>query len=368
MAAPTTVRVEAIGQTQTLVRWAYSGSAAIGIYRSPDGSAYTLIDTVSAATKLFQDTGLVSGTKYWYKLSDDIGVTFSTVKTVVTHSCGDDTLSKGFYLRRFKEGESKDLSFHRKLDKAMRDTEDVIKRNVFHQQPCNVCISEGAIVINCADGCDCYDVEANTDINSITFLNCDGIDPCIHFKIPPETTVGICGFPQGREGLTTQFTGDECEKAPVTGGPTGRTVTTGKKPPTSKPGSGKGGGSGSGLACECIPGSAGQLTVRCCTANCSMACGSTKALDILICGGTGTYNISGSAGLGFKKSNGTAVGTTDAIEKGQRITITPPTNSGSAVAGTAYVTLCYRCTSCLSNACAAFSNYKTVGYGCDDLV
>src|SRR3990167_2180382 len=306
MAAPTTVRVEAIGQTQTLVRWNYSGSAAIGIYRSPDGAAYTLIDTVSAATKLFQDTGLASGTKYWYKVSDDVGVTFSSVKTVVTHSCGDDTLSKGFYLPRFKEGESKDLSFHRKLDKAMRDTEDVIKRNVFHQEPCDVCITEGAIVINCQDGCDCYNVEADTDINSITFLNCDGIDPCIHFRVPPGTTVGICGFPQGHEGFSTQFGGDECTQAPIVGGTNGRTATTGKDGGKSKPGSGKGGGSGGqGTACECIPGKSGQLTVKCCTADCSMNCsGASKNLTIRICGGTPPYSISASNGIGIAKING----------------------------------------------------------------
>jgi hypothetical protein len=97
-----------------------------------------------------------------------------------------------------------------------------------------------------------------------------------------------------------------------------------------------------------------------------MTCGSTKALDIMICGGTGPYNISGSSGLGFKKSNGVAVGTTDPIEVGQKITITPPANSGSAVAGTAYVKWLYQCTSCVSGVCVVRDTIFHQDFKCSD--
>ena len=354
MAAPTSFRVHAIGQNTTFLKWVYPGTKGIGVYRSTDGVTYALINpsTVPVGTVSYIDTELTSGTKYWYKLSDDDEVTFSDVKTVKTHSCGDEgggKKRKGFHLPRFGPL-SKEIPIHRlkggkddnendkeipihhmKLGKAMRDIEDVIKKNVFHQEPCEVCIVDGAIIIDCADGCDCYNVEANVDINSISFINCSGIDPCIHFRVPPGTTVGICGWPQGHDAFTSQAGGDECFEAPVSGGTEGKTITTGPgNPPSSKPGSGKGGRGGGG-GCECVPGAAGQLTVKCCTRDCSMDCQTAKSQEVKICGGTGPYDVSGSAGLTF---NGDA--TLTGINSSTTITIAPPTNAGSGVAGVAY--------------------------------
>ncbi len=377
MAAPTTFRVEAISQTQTILRWHYTGSNSIGIYRSPDGITYALVDSVAATVKIFNDELLTAGTKYWYKLSDDVGATFSSVKTVVTHVCGDTNSGKrvGFHLPRFSEGELLEKGAHQKLGKAMRSIEDVIQKNVFNQDPCVVCVVDGAITINCADGCDCYDVDATTDINSISFINCDGIDPCIHFKVPPNTTIGICGFPQGHQGDSSQYSGDECTSAPINGGTHGRTVTTGKPPPKSKPGSGKGGGTSRGCTdplgcpdgeCECVAGKSGQLVVKCCSKNCSMACGSTNSLDIRICGGTGPYTIAGSSGLQFKKSNGVAVGS-GTIGPGEVISITPPANSGSGVAGNAYTQWWYDCTGCLAGVCISKNHFYHNDYSCNDV-
>ena len=363
MSAPTTFRVEAISQTQTILRWDYTGSAVIGIYRSPDGVTYTLIDTVGATVKLFNDTGLTSGTKYWYKVSDDVGATFSSVKTVVTHSCGDTGVSKkrGFALPRFKK--NADAKGH---NRAMRDVEDQVDK-LKNQEPCCVDLVDGAIVINCQDGCDCYDVDATTNINSITFLNCDGVDPCINFKVPPSTTVGICGFPQGHDGKFSQYSGDECTKAPVNGGTNGKTVTTGPTgPPSSKPGSGKGGKGRGTPACECVPGKSGELVVKCCSSDCSMSCGSTKALNIRICGGTGPYTISGSSGLQFKKANGVAVGS-GTINAGEVISVTPPTNSGSAVANTAYVEYYWEATFCTGDTPLGDNAFSHKDVGCDDV-
>ena len=363
MAAPTSPRVWAIGQTSTVLKWVYSGTAAIGVYRSVDGSAYTLISSVSAAAQTYTDTDLTPGTKYWYKLSDDVGVTFSSVVTVKTHECGDvvSKRRRGFALPRFK----KTGSTANKQNRMVRDIEDVIEKRTGNQEPCVACITDGAIVIDCSQDCDCWDVDVDADINSITFLNCSGEDPCIRFRVPPGVTRGICGFPQGHS-TGFGFGGDECTQTPINGGTSGRTMTTGKKPPRSNPGSGSRGGGAGGSGCECIPGTKGQLTVKCCTADCSMNCSSTKTLQIKICGGSPPYSITGSAGLGIKKVNGDAAGT--GITAGMPINVTPPTNSGSAVAGTAYIDQLYRCTACTSGACSVNNTGQHFDVGCDDVV
>ena len=363
MAAPNNIRVWAIGQTATVLKWVYSGSSDIGIYRSTDGVSYSLVGSAGATIKLFNDTGLTPGTKYWYKVSDDDGSTFSSVVTVKTHACGDTVSGRrrGFALPRFR----KSGSTTNKQNRMARDIEDVIEKRTGNQEPCVACIEDGAIVIDCSQDCDCWDVDASTDINSITFLNCDGVDPCINFRVPPGTTVGICGFPQGHSNVFS-FGGDECTEAPVNGGTAGRTMTTGKNPPRSKPGSGKTGGGAGGSGCECIPGTKNQLTVKCCSSGCSMNCATAKALQVKICGGTAPYSITGSAGLTFTKQGGGTVST--GITAGSTVIVSPPANAGSGVAGTAYVKRCYRCTACVSGACATLNVFKTVGYGCSDTV
>ena len=334
MAAPTNIRVWAIGQTATVLKWVYSGTAAVGIYRSTNGSTYTLVETVQPATLIYSDTELTPGTKYWYKVSDDVGSTFSSVVTVKTHACGDTVSGRrrGFALPRFR----KSGSTTNKQNRMARDIEDVIEKRTGNQEPCVACIEDGAIVIDCSQDCDCWDVDASTDINSITFLNCDGVDPCINFRVPPGTTVGICGFPQGHSNVFS-FGGDECTEAPVNGGTAGRTMTTGKQPPRSKPGSGKTGGGAGGSGCECIPGTKNQLTVKCCSSGCSMNCATTKSLQVKICGGTAPYSITGSAGLTFTKQGGGTV--SSGITAGSTVIVRPPTNSGSGVAGNAYKTV-----------------------------
>ena len=59
----------------------------MGVFRSTDGIAYTRVGDVLVGTTSFTDEGLAADTKYWYKLSDDGGSTFSSVVTVVTQDC-----------------------------------------------------------------------------------------------------------------------------------------------------------------------------------------------------------------------------------------------------------------------------------------
>src|SRR5574337_1711156 len=86
MAAPTDVRVEATSQGTVDLRWTYSGTAFVGIYRSTDGISFSVINNTKKISP-FTDVDLSAKTKYWYKLSDDVGITFSAVVTVWTHAC-----------------------------------------------------------------------------------------------------------------------------------------------------------------------------------------------------------------------------------------------------------------------------------------
>jgi hypothetical protein len=244
----------------------------------------------------------------------------------------------------------------------MRDIEDIIEKKVLPQTPCVACVVDNAIVIDCSQDCECYDVDVTEDINSISFVNCEGVDPCINFHVPPNTTRGICGFPQGGSGPFTQFSGDECVTNPIPGGTDGRTVGTGSKPPNSKPGSGKPGGGVGGTTCECVPGKKAELTVKCCSDDCSMNCSSSKKLVIKICGGTPPYSIAGSSGLGFTKAGGATI--TSGITAGQSITINPPANTGSGVSGNAY----RRCMQGYSGPSAGFCTCGLLRclHGCND--
>lgn len=379
MAAPTSVRVWAIASTSVVLKWSYSGTADVGIYRSTDGAAYSLFDSVAANILTYVAVGLTPGTKYWFKLSDDDGATFSSVVTVKSHACVEDATKrrKGFALPRAKRlgGNDKEIPIGRRdgnkevpigrrnFDKAMRDIEDVVEKRILHAEPCVACVTDNAIIIDCSKDCECWDVDVDADINSITLLNCEGIDPCINFRVPPGATRGICGFPQGHGGFF-DFTGDECTNNPINGGTDGRTVTTGNKPPRSKPGSGNQSGGKGGSGCECIPGSKGQLTVKCCSADCSMSCSSTKKLQIKICGGSGPYSITGSAGLTFTKQGGATV--TTGITSGQTVIIEPPANSSPATPGVAYVRWLYQCTACLSGTCNTIDTPLHQDFLCSD--
>ena len=85
MAQPTDVRVESKNPTNTDLYWSDNGGASNRVYRSTNGSSYSLITTVALGEEYYRDEDLSIDTKYWYKLSNDAGVGFSDVVTVYTH-------------------------------------------------------------------------------------------------------------------------------------------------------------------------------------------------------------------------------------------------------------------------------------------
>ena len=354
MAAPTNVRVEAVAITATVLRWTYGDTAGVEIYRSTDGVSYSLItggDRIGSETLSYTDTGLAVGTKYWYKLTDDSGSTFSSVVTVWTHSCaGPQNIGeKALTLPRF-DGEEVEAvfgdqssvpGFYSNRDDTTNRLNEMARRieAAFQGQPidpaeCFACPEDGAVVIDCSSGCTNWTVIADEDINSVSITWCGDFSGVIDFVIPPGTTSAVCGFPAG-----FGFGGDECAQAPINGGINGRRMRTafigggsaGASGSASSPGTSKGLGRGSGVGggiggagCTCVPGEENALTIKSCNPNNSLDCANTKKLRLLACGGIGPYTWSKTGSINLSAIAGSST------------TVTPPENTGEAVAGTAF--------------------------------
>lgn len=362
MAVPTDVRVEAISQNDTLLNWVSGGGGNTEIYRSTNGSTYASVGGVGSGVVTFTDDFLTAGTKYWYKLTEDAGATFSAVVTVWTHICITAAAEGGaLVLPRAGESVSQD-----DFNFAMERLESMNETNI-GRSPCNLCISDGRITLDCSSGCSEFYIEVTEDINSISIIHCcEGADgqtcPQIakpKFFVPPNVTRKICGWPQG-----AGFGGDECFRMPISGGSKGRIMgplawVGGGGGGSSMPGPGGastgGGAGGGGGGCSCTPGRNNTLAIKCCTDGCSLSCASTKKLTLLACGGKLPYVWSNTGTISLDIN----VATTSAV-------VTPPTNSGSAVAGTAYVQTWYKCVACAAGVCTNVDGNNSKASGCND--
>src|SRR5690242_14975161 len=214
MAAPTNVRTYATAQGATRVLWTYSGGSDVKVYRSTDGSSYSSVATVSPGTTgSYDDTGLVDKTKYWYKLTDDNGSTFSSVVTVVTYLPSSPRAGKSGYAP-ISNLTSKDTA------SALRELSEEVNTKKLESDPCPVCLNDGALVLDCTSGCEWFRVILDQDVNSISLIGCDDC-PEVDFVVPPDEQFGVCGWPQGCD-----FFGDECFDAQIPGGTNGRTAKT----------------------------------------------------------------------------------------------------------------------------------------------
>lgn len=366
MAAPVDVRVEALSITSVILRWVYPGSAQIGVWRSTDGVSYaeitntTDIPRVPVGTTEFTDVDLDTSTKYWYKLSDDNGGTFSSVVTVITHTCGvPPAQDSDVILPRFGNGEEWSPEVFNDL--SIRVETGLVRFTNPDGRTCVACIIDGALVIDCVDftNCEIIEVLVTEDIRSISMPNCENDIKQIDFLIPPGVLRGICGWPPGMG-----FGGDECFRAPINGGADGRRMsvpsrrTSGNNatPSRSKPGLARKGGATGGQTCACVPGQFGQLTIKSCNANNSLNCSSNKSLTLKVCGGIGPYTWSNTGSATVSPTTGSTV------------TVRPPTNNGSAVSGVAYRRDIVTCLFCTGGACTTENPHVSELYGCNDLL
>ena len=367
MAAIADLTVESTAPTVVEVDWTDNGEVNT-LYRAPFGGAYTSLATVTGLAT-YSNTTAVTETRYQYKITSGVSGD-SNVDDVVAQTCATDTREpEDLTLPSFEGDEQQDDL----LNQMARDLEGFVNTRLANPDPCATCVTNGAITIDCSR-CTDFNVTVTEDINSVSIVNCGGSgdsrggEGSINFHIPPNTTRKICGFPQ-----TFGFEGGECFDLPgVSGGTAGKTCHVGFMripfigveaiPPigcgrlSGSPGSGGGGG---GTACDCLPSTPGQLTLACCTTNCSLACATTKSLKLIACGGMPftvgkayTWAVTGSL---------TMVVSAD----GRSATVTPPTNSGSGVAGEAYRVCCERVSDIA--ACNVGIESGGANMGCDDI-
>ena len=221
MAAPTNVFVESNSITTATLNWDYAGSNAIGVYRALHGGAFSLIDSLVLVLLTYADITVSPGVWYDYKLSDDAGATFSSVVSVVIQACpstaGSNQSANASSLPQFTS--ENDVNA-KALQELATKVEASLNSQVMNPSDCQVCPTNGAVVIDCSSGCVNFTVVADQDINSITITQCN--DGTISIVVPPNTTRRICGFPAG-----FGFTGQECRHATINGGATGRTLGVG---------------------------------------------------------------------------------------------------------------------------------------------
>lgn len=223
--AITNLRIESTDPFLTILYWSQSGSHSIEIYRSTNGTDFSLLEEILANTE-YEDDTVSANTRYWYKLSDDDGGTFSDTVNVTTHQCPliDNGAGNGVALPRF-DGQAQQSE---RLNDLSSQVESALNKTFFYgsaspspNDQCEVCATNGAIVLDCSDGCDTFIVETSSDINSITVIGCGDICPPLDVTVPAGATVGVCGWPPGCD-----FDGDECFNGPIVGGATGRTART----------------------------------------------------------------------------------------------------------------------------------------------
>ncbi len=257
MAAPTNVRSEAVDYGVIRLRWTYPGANDVKVYQSTDGVSYSVVATIAVGTTSYDDEDLLDQTKYWYKLSDDVGSTFSSVVTCVTYRASSKRASKS----NFAISPLKDQPVPKNLNDLAYALNEELNVKKTESTPCDLCLNDGALVIDCTSGCEWFRVTVTQDINSISLLGCDDC-PKVDFIIPPNETFGVCGWPQGCD-----FAGDECFQAPIPGGTNGRTAKTnglsydgyGPSPQIVSAG------------CKCPPGTR-TLSIKCCSADCTLTC------------------------------------------------------------------------------------------------
>lgn len=220
------VRVEANYISSATLRWTYNGTSDVKVYRSTDNVSYTLVDTIVSTSPVIEyeyidDGTLLEHTLYYYRLTDNNGLTYTAPVYVVSYliTMPTGTAATSTINLNPVVGEVTAEDFNTLVDAVNAETQSSAD---LESVPCDVCSSNGSLVINCQDGCTWFRtvLDQDTFINSISLIGCDGCPP-IDFVLPPNTIRGICGWPVG-----CNYGADECFTAPISAGPNGRVCKT----------------------------------------------------------------------------------------------------------------------------------------------
>lgn len=218
------VRVEANDINSATLRWDYNGTSDVKVYRSTDNISYSLVDTITSTYPTIEyeyidDNTLAERTLYYYKLTDDNGLTYTAPVHVVSYLIatyrGQSTSATINVSPAFGTVTPED--FNALVDKINLDNQAATDQS---DAPCDICSSNGSLVIDCSSGCEWFRTVLTEDINSISIIGCDGCPP-VDFVLPPNTTRSVCGWPTG-----CNYEGDECFDAPIPGGLDGRVAKT----------------------------------------------------------------------------------------------------------------------------------------------
>jgi hypothetical protein len=258
MAAPTDVRVEATSISTTTIRWTYPGASSVKVYRSTNAVDYSVVATISVGTTEYNDTDLATATKYYYKLSDDSGSTYSSIVDTYTYACPEGSGNSAVLALPRADTDVTPTIFNELADRV-----EEREATNFKTEPCFVCVDDGRIVFNCSTGCTDFVTVLTEDINSVSFIGCSDITPSVDFIVPPNECVSICGFPKG-----ILYSGDECQQAGcIPGGTEGRTFDL-----QGYSRNGYGYNSDDPSPCSCLPSSGNALTIKCCSDDCTLEC------------------------------------------------------------------------------------------------
>ena len=223
------------------------------------------------------------------------------------------------------------------LNEQAEKVEDALNRAGV-VSPCVICPDSGCIALDFSD-CSDFEVLVTEDITCMRVFG-EGAPGNIDFVIPPNATRFITGFPSewfpegnegsvglngGTNGRTYGFKHNGNVGGGVTGGG-GRPGIPKKKPASG--GAPSGGGGGSGGTCPCMPENGALTLVVCGKLNCADA---SPKFEVKACGGT--------PGAGYSWNfTGDGVGTISGGDL-EKFSLAPPENTGSGVAGTAYMEL-----------------------------
>jgi len=211
----TNVRVESKYYDSVIIRYSYAGAGTIKLYRSTDGSSYSALQTIPAAYGSYPtltDITVSASTLYYYKFTDDNGSTFSSVASVKTQTQFPpiDLTPKALTLPVFTGDKDVDAA---NLDLMRAQIEAYVNGDygASPRKTCEVCVEDGALVLDCATGCFAFVVQGAdiADINSLS-INCEKFE--ITFDVPDGTSTEVCGWDPG-----AGYRGDECFQAPIDG-------------------------------------------------------------------------------------------------------------------------------------------------------